>query len=1571
MTNNELNYALFAACRSEEKTSEDTTGYGLLTQYFCEVLEETEKNELPGMTCRDVYLAMQQKIANTSGLYNRMKLVRQMSELGEEIIIPEMQVLGNIDWQIFGFKPIFGENYLLSEYFFDDQGNSQLKLFAGYLHGIEENFAVGIYNIKDKELKTDNLKAIAKVSFTTPVESTLKPCNTNDLKSSRPTLYKAKLIADKEKTSNRPMIITKRTQNEDRYMAVKNAVDELVNLGNQSDYRILINDFDLVLQERKTSTLIVQNTAKHFNWFFHNIKCVLWEDHLKNCVKRVLNEIQSDKEMLMIQECSFIEHDKILVYFVETNFQRRRQKLVHETKIIVPSDQQFYFEIQNNFTQNVYVTVIEFDCNKQVTVIVPNKAETLTQEAILPAKQQLVSINEKYLNTKESKHVRGQFSIPKNAITQANGDAEEMIRFIFTSRPVDFSYVSSSGINFNEPILQDFATEHLLHGTTRGNGELHFAVMDVTFQITKINNDISFKESISLANKVDNTEEIKENHSKQGSEFIKINKLLQTETNVSHLLTKISDIDQKVISSNTLKCSQLPSKIVNELNSIDDLKSRAREEYNKKNYSTALEIYDQAISVASSNASLYHNRSLTHYKLGDKIKAYNDVVEATNIDKKFHAAWYFRAQLADGSQKFEDALNCVQTAYSLKHNDSKTIKLLQKLASKLLDNLTQQENVVEDNTMTEFWIVKCFQDFDKVAENQLHQRVKDGLTIWIALKPVYEIAINRNENEATDFLKTVVFFLMRLGIIYNKINRADIAVPIFMLALTHATTYTQKDVSFCCHFIAVCYTHVMNFKYASIWIKRALEEAKKLNVTEALLSHYAVYVNIYCLKGKYEKAVNCGLKAKALAKKNECWGELSQILLHLGATNFHLGKIDDAVRDTKESVKFFEQLGDNENAADGYLRLSMYGKGQSDDTNSLDYLNKSAELLPRKSHLVQVNQARANIYFNRALLYLQENNKDSAIKVKEIGERYFADAVNSIQEMPEFMQAADLSAHAMILSDLCLKLNEFDKVESVSRSILKFNLVTEITALFKQNLGMALFAQNRFDEALLEIQATETLVNSVEQTLKSDQNFITWRHKPTINIISTLLQWLYLCKNQNYNALAAADKYRARAMYLNRIMRNPEIQSNKYDGNYVENLLRNLNTVVVYLSYYSEAQLVACWIFNSSNDTLTAVGDSSLKMYLFDLINISVSIDTITLMNNETSSSEISRSILNRTKLMANTDLNLTNEKHLQNFDNVNATEFLSKLITRSAFEKIKSDKLTNDHERKNDDFKQLLYLAIRANLHGECCDSRILVVPDGSLWTTSFATLADKNTDTPLIKQCIISFTPSLSIKTHSLNISNRNSSKYLIIGGPHLSQIAKERFLCDLPASLEECKLIELLMQKIDAENTIVLTGDCAIGEVVYEMLETCCIFHAACHAISIPNETVPDALVLYADKTCSESFNNGLLTASLIQNLNLSGLELAFLNCCYESKVYSEGLVGLARSFLFAGAKAVVLSTTSVQDDVNTCKFVEKFYEFYFSSNVNTSRDAAASLCYAQRWSFDNKLDKKYWAAYIVLM
>lgn len=110
------------------------------------------------------------------------------------------------------------------------------------------------------------------------------------------------------------------------------------------------------------------------------------------------------------------------------------------------------------------------------------------------------------------------------------------------------------------------------------------------------------------------------------------------------------------------------------------------------------------------------------------------------------------------------------------------------------------------------------------------------------------------------------------------------------------------------------------------------------------------------------------------------------------------------------------------------------------------------------------------------------------------------------------------------------------------------------------------------------------------------------------------------------------------------------------------------------------------------------------------------------------------------------------------------------------------------------------------------------------------------------------------------------------------------------------------------------------------------------------------------------------NGFLRLNEIYNLRL-GADLVVLSACQTAlgkQIRGEGLVGLTRGFMYAGAETVVASLWQVEDRA-TAELMKRFYRAMLRDGLTPAaamRQAQIEMWRAGRWS-----DPYYWAAFTV--
>jgi CHAT domain-containing protein len=115
-----------------------------------------------------------------------------------------------------------------------------------------------------------------------------------------------------------------------------------------------------------------------------------------------------------------------------------------------------------------------------------------------------------------------------------------------------------------------------------------------------------------------------------------------------------------------------------------------------------------------------------------------------------------------------------------------------------------------------------------------------------------------------------------------------------------------------------------------------------------------------------------------------------------------------------------------------------------------------------------------------------------------------------------------------------------------------------------------------------------------------------------------------------------------------------------------------------------------------------------------------------------------------------------------------------------------------------------------------------------------------------------------------------------------------------------------------------------------------------------------------------------DDGILTAEEVTSLNLEGVDWAVLSACDtglgEIKA-GEGVFGLRRAFQLAGARTVVMSLWSV-DDQATRAWMRALYEGRFQRKLATADavHAASLTMLRERRAKGQSTHPFYWAAFV---
>ena len=255
-----------------------------------------------------------------------------------------------------------------------------------------------------------------------------------------------------------------------------------------------------------------------------------------------------------------------------------------------------------------------------------------------------------------------------------------------------------------------------------------------------------------------------------------------------------------------------------------------------------------------------------------------------------------------------------------------------------------------------------------------------------------------------------------------------------------------------------------------------------------------------------------------------------------------------------------------------------------------------------------------------------------------------------------------------------------------------------------------------------------------------------------------------------------------------------------------------------------------------------------------------------------------------------------------------------------------------------------------------------LIIVPDGPLWLAPFAALLN-----PFSKYLCESFKVRLIPSLTSLKIiahcpEFHSSSGALVVGDPDMSEVTNslgDPILEQLRFARQEAQMIGQIL------NTAPLTGKLATKCEVLKQISSVAVIHIAAHGCMETGEIALSPNPKRRSQIPAEE--DYILTMSDVMSVKLRA-KLVVLSCCYSGRgeIKAEGVVGIARVFMGAGARSVLVTLWAIDDEA-TLEFMKNFYH-----NLVEGRSASESVNHAMKFLKESEKfsDVKYWAPFTLI-
>ena len=247
---------------------------------------------------------------------------------------------------------------------------------------------------------------------------------------------------------------------------------------------------------------------------------------------------------------------------------------------------------------------------------------------------------------------------------------------------------------------------------------------------------------------------------------------------------------------------------------------------------------------------------------------------------------------------------------------------------------------------------------------------------------------------------------------------------------------------------------------------------------------------------------------------------------------------------------------------------------------------------------------------------------------------------------------------------------------------------------------------------------------------------------------------------------------------------------------------------------------------------------------------------------------------------------------------------------------------------------------------------SELVFIPEGPLSLAPFAAFMSPDSKY-LCESFSIRVAPSLtSLKMIAqCPIDYHHKSGVLLVGDPRVQDVAN---LSPLPCAREEVNMIAEMV------GSTPLVGRQATKDEVLRRLGSVALVHIAAHGNIETGE-----IALAPNSTCSEA--DFILTMKDVKQVQLRA-RLVVLSCCHsaQGEIKAEGVVGIARAFLGAGARSVLVSLWAI-DDKATLEFMKNFYQHLVAGKSASEALNRAMNCMRESTEFS---DVTHWAPFVLI-
>lgn len=946
-------------------------------------------------------------------------------------------------------------------------------------------------------------------------------------------------------------------------------------------------------------------------------------------------------------------------------------------------------------------------------------------------------------------------------------------------------------------------------------------------------------------------------------------------------------------------------------------------------HSDAINSFKQSLSVALETRNTLYQKNL-YYNMASAYLAMENLPQVVHC----YTEWLKFSTAADDHRK-ADVYESLGIAYQALGNFEQGIKYLEmmlEMAKKLQDPRTAQDAYGRIGYLyfSHGKFPEAIEYYRKKLDlaSRLHDKDTEAeashdLSMVYESQGNYAMAIQLNEraiaiavaagNESIEALA-----IGSLGSVYQKQGEYHKAIKYHgRSAQIFTNLNSEKGQARAYNNLGVAYKSLGNFYEAIKYYTKSLELCAKIGDKMGEENAHGNLGTAYELLGQYNEAITHAKKCQEIARQIPDKSAEGRAAGNIGTCLMKLGKSEEAVRYFEECLNIAREVKDRQNEGTAFGYLGKCKTNLEQHKEAIEMLDKQIAIA---EGIVDKDQL-ATAYCNKGEAYRLLNDHEQAIA-------YFEKSLGFAKETEnKNVEASSYRSLGRLYGTLPL-LNEGNHGEPEKRE----QCFAKSIHYLKESLRCS---EWQFDH----LQEQDHLKISILDTFIKEYNFLT----------------AVLLFNKRYEeALLVSERGRARALNdllvsKYNINRDNDSAREPISFDAIENTASG--SPVLFYSLLSSLQMcIAAWVIGS--------GDSSSNSTLLleiDKAGISDMIDS-------TYSALNVREIRCEDRSAPSEDIQEQQHHSLEKSDTLDQTE---KLLLSSCEKLLKRCIPDEDmYDKDNPDPLESLSKVLISPMQHLLTQDEIVVIPDGDLFTVPFAALRDTSTGKFLSETKRIRLAPSItSLKAIQECPEDYHCKKgALIIGNPKVGEVmfrGKRKDIHDLPCAEEEAKMIGHLL---DVQPLI---GSQATKEAIKQHLqEGVAVIHFAAHGTTDGEIFLTPTTNCHGDLPSEEDY---ILTMKEVQESGVRP-QLVILSCCHSGRgeIKAEGVVGMSRAFLAAGARAVVASLWAIADEA-TMVFMEQFYTY-----LNQGESASKSLQQAMNDMRETTRysDEQFWAPFFLI-